>query len=213
MPSPINKGRPQGPPLQVIMRLIIATRNKSKLREIRKILKGIELPIVCLADLDKKFRIVENGKTFRENAAKKAIPVSKVYQGDYVIGEDSGLEVDCLEGGPGIYSKRYSGKNSTYLSNNRKLLKALKNVPLNKRGACFHCCLVVARGAKIIKVFDGKLKGRIAEESLGRHGFGYDPVFYLVKYKKTVAQLPITVKNRISHRARAFGKLRKYLTF
>lgn len=194
------------------MRLIVATRNKSKLREIRKILKDIDLPIVCLVQLDKKFRIVENGKTFQANAAKKALPVSKVYPQDYVLGEDSGLEVDYLGGGPGIYSKRYSGKNATYLSNNRKLLKALEDVPLVKRGANFHCCLVVALAGKAIKVFDGRLKGRISQESLGKHGFGYDPVLYLPKHKKTVAQLGSQIKNKISHRAQAFNKLKDYLT-
>ena len=195
------------------MRLIVATRNKSKLGEISKILKGIDIPIISLVQLDKKFRIVENAMTFKANAAKKAIPVSKAYPQDYVLGEDSGLEVDYLDGGPGIYSKRYSGKNATYLSNNRKLLKVLKDVALKNRGANFHCCLVVARAGKIIKVFEGRLRGRISQESLGKHGFGYDPLFYLPKYRKTLAQLGSQIKNKISHRAQAFGKLKDYLTF
>lgn len=193
------------------MRLIVATRNNSKLKEIRKILKAVSLPIVSLADLDKKFRIVENGKTFQENAAKKAIPVSRVYKDDFILGEDSGIEVDYLDGGPGIYSKRYAGKSGNPLKNNRKLLKAMEGVSPKRRGANFHCCLVLARAGKVVKVFDGKLKGRVNKEQIGSNGFGYDPVLYLSKHKKTVAQLPLSVKNRISHRAQAFGKLKEYL--
>lgn len=193
------------------MRLIVATRNRSKLREIKKILKGIRSPIISLADLDKKFRLAENGRTFLENAKKKAIPVSKVYKNDLVLGEDSGLEVDCLKGAPGIYSKRYSGKNSTYRKNNIKLLKTLQGIPWAKRGAHFRCCLVLVRAGKLIKVFEGKLSGRISREERGTNGFGYDPILYLPKYHRTVAQLPLEVKNRISHRAQAFKKLKKYL--
>ena len=193
------------------MRLIVATRNNSKLKEIRKILKGINLPIVSLADLDKKFRIVEDGKTFQENAKKKAIPVSKVYKDDLSLGEDSGIEVDYLDGGPGIYSKRYAGKSGNPLKNNRKLLKELAGVATKNRGANFHCCLVLAKQGRVVKVFDGKLKGRVNQEQIGSNGFGYDPVLYLSKYKKTVAQLPLSVKNKISHRAQAFRKLKKHL--
>ncbi|MFH1504846.1 MAG: RdgB/HAM1 family non-canonical purine NTP pyrophosphatase [Candidatus Omnitrophota bacterium] len=193
------------------MRLIIATRNKGKLREIREILKGVGLPIVCLEELDKKFRIVENAKTFLGNAEKKALPVSKVYKDDYVLGEDSGLEVEYLNGKPGVYSKRYSGKTATYRSNNLKLLKKLERVPVSERKASFICCLVLAKGAKVIKAFEGRLKGGIAEEAKGKNGFGYDPVLYLPEYKKTAAQIPLSLKNKISHRAKAFGKLKKYL--
>ncbi|MCQ9205096.1 MAG: RdgB/HAM1 family non-canonical purine NTP pyrophosphatase [Omnitrophica bacterium] len=193
------------------MRLIIATKNNHKLREIRKILKGISLPTVSLAALDKKFRIVENGKTFLENSLKKSIPVSRAYPQDYVLGEDSGLEVDFLRGAPGIYSKRYSGRNSTTEKNNTKLLRALKDVGVKKRGAHFICCLSLARNGKLIEVFQGKLRGRISTKAIGANGFGYDPVLYLPRYKKTVAQLPLSLKNRISHRAKAFKKLKTHL--
>ncbi len=193
------------------MRLIIATKNKGKLREIKKILKSLNFPIVSLADLDKKVRIVENGKTFLENATKKAIPVSKIYENDYVLGEDSGLEVDSLGGKPSIHSKRYAGKNATDIKNNKELLKALEGIPSKKRGAQYRCCLVLAKAGKLIKVFEGSLRGSINYTSKGNKGFGYDPVFYLPSYRKTVAQMPISVKNQISHRAKAFRKLKKYL--
>jgi XTP/dITP diphosphohydrolase len=193
------------------MRLIVATRNSSKLKEIRQILKGIKMPIVSLVDLDKKFRLIENGKTFQANAYKKALPVSKVYKSDYVLGEDSGIEVDCLKGAPGIYSKRYSGPRATYLTNNRKLLKALEDVSQNKRRACFRCCLALAWSGRKVRIFEGRLKGVIAKQAKGKNGFGYDPVMYLPKYKKTVAQLSLKEKNKISHRAQAFNKLKQYL--
>ena len=192
------------------MKLIVATQNKDKFKEIKYILGDLSIPIISLNELDKKFNIIEDGKTFRENALKKALPVSKHYKEDYVLGEDSGLEVKFLDGAPGIYAKRYAGANATYQSNNRKLLKELKGVTDKKRGAHFYCCLVLVYNRKLIKLFDGKLVGKIAKETSGRSGFGYDPVFYLTRYKKTVAQLPLTVKNKISHRAKAFGKLKTY---
>ena len=193
------------------MRLIVATRNKGKLREIKEILRGLDMRIVSLVDLKRRFRIVENGKTFKENAAKKAIPVSRVYKDDYVLGEDSGLVVKCLGGLPGVYSKRYAGKSGIASKNNSKLLKELSGLPASKRSAYFCCDLVIARAGKPIKRFEGRLNGCIHNEAKGTNGFGYDPVFYLPKYKKTVAQLPLATKNKISHRAKAFQKLKVYL--
>jgi len=193
------------------MRLIVATKNKDKFREIKIILRGSGLPIISLNELEKKFRIIEDGKTFQENAFKKALSVSRHYKDNYVLGEDSGLEVNYLNDAPGIYAKRYSGPKATYKSNNKKLLKNLKGVPAKKRGAAFRCCLVLACNGKRIKVFEGRLQGRIFDKARGENGFGYDPVFYLTHYKKTVAQLLPATKNKISHRAKAFKKLRRYL--
>ena len=193
------------------MRLIVATKNKNKLKEIKGILRGLEVSIVSLNELEKKFRIVENAKTFRENAFRKALPVSRHYKDNYVLGEDSGLEVNYLNQAPGIYSKRYSGPKATYKSNNKKLLENLKGVPAAKRQAAFRCCLVLAYNGKLVKVFEGILSGRISDKARGENGFGYDPVFYLTDYKKTVAQLPLSRKNKISHRAKAFRKLKTYL--
>jgi len=193
------------------MRLIVATQNKSKLREIRHILKGVKLPVISQDDLDREFHFKENGKTFFENAIKKTLPISKSYKDDLVVGEDSGLEVNYLGGAPGVYSKRYSGKNWTYEKNNQKILKKLEGITRNKRRANFHCCLVLFKNGKLIKKIDGRLNGYISNEPAGSQGFGYDPIFYLPKYKKTVAQLLAGVKNRISHRAKAFKILKKYI--
>jgi len=194
------------------MRLIIATNNDSKLKEIKAILKGIDCQIISLKQLPRKIRIVENGKTFAENAVKKAVAVSKLYADDYALGEDSGLEVDFLRGAPGVRSKRYASAGGDQTKNNRKLLKALANVPEAKRGACFRCTLALVKNRKVVRIFEGRLRGKISTAATGGNGFGYDPVFYLTSYKKTVAQLPLDVKNKISHRARAFNKLKKYLS-
>ncbi len=193
------------------MKLIIATENEGKLREIKHLLKGVKIPIVSLCKLDKKFHIKENGKTFFENAVKKTKPVSLACKDDLVAGEDSGLEVNFLKGAPGVYSKRYSGKNWTYEKNNLKILKELEGIPARKRKASFHCCLVLFKAGKLIKKIDGRLSGYISKESKGTKGFGYDPIFYLPKYKATIAQLPLSVKNRLSHRAIAFQKLKELL--
>ena len=190
------------------MRLIIATRNKGKLREIKHILDGRNLQIVFLSQLKKNFRIKEDGVTFLENALKKAMSVSRAYPDDLVAGEDSGLEVEYLGGKPGIFSKRYSGKGATDLKNNLKLLRKLKKVEKKKRRARFLCVIALAKNGKLIK---DKIEGIINKEMKGESGFGYDPVFYLPHYKKTVAQFPLSKKNKISHRARAFRKLRNYL--
>jgi len=193
------------------MRLIVATKNNSKLKEIKKILSGIDIPIVSLANLKKRFHIIENGANFIENASKKAVSVSRIYRRDYVIGEDSGLEVDYLDGKPGIYSKRYSGKKSTDKKNNKKVLTNLKGISGKKRGAAFNCTIALAKSGKVIGCFQGLLRGRISNKEKGNNGFGYDPIFYLNDYKKTVAELPLAKKNIISHRAKAFRKLKAYL--
>jgi len=193
------------------MKLIIATANVDKLKEIKVILRGIKFPIVCLADLDKKFHIKENGKTFLANATKKTKPISLAYPEDLVVGEDSGLEVAYLGGKPGVYSKRYSGKNWTYEKNNLKILKELQGVAWRKRNAHFTATLAVMRGGKLIKKLEGRLCGFISHRSSGNLGFGYDPILYIPKYRKTVAELSSATKNRISHRALAFRKLKVFL--
>ena len=194
------------------MRLIVATGNKGKLKEIRRILKGTKLKIVPMDALNKKFHIKENGTTFLSNAKKKTLPVSKYYSDDLVVGEDSGLEVKYLKFAPGVRSKRYSGKGATDLKNNHKLLDALSKCKGRDRAARYRCCLVLAKGGKVVKVFNGILNGRIYDKMCGSNGFGYDPLFFVSKYGKTVAQLPLKIKNQISHRGQAFLRLKKYLT-
>lgn len=193
------------------MRLIVATKNQSKVKEVKKILSGLSFKVLCLLDLPNKFKIIEDGKTFFENAVKKSLPVSEIYKDDYVVGEDSGLVVKHLKGEPGIYSARYSGQNATDLKNNQKLLEALEGIPKEKRKARFVCCLSLATGGKEKARFKGELEGFIGEKLEGENGFGYDPLFYIPFLRKTAAQLTVVQKNRVSHRAKAFQKLKGFL--
>lgn len=193
------------------MRVIIATANKDKLKEVRHILQGVKPRIVSLADLDKKFRIKENGKTFFDNAVKKTVPVSCAYPDDLVVGEDSGLEVKSLNNEPGVRSKRYAGPDAGDAAIISKVLTNMQGLPANERSAHFRCVLVLMKAGKVVRKFEGLLTGRIHTEPIGKNGFGYDPIFYLPKLKKTVAQIPLEEKNRISHRSQAFGKLKEYL--
>jgi XTP/dITP diphosphohydrolase len=193
------------------MRLIVATKNKSKMKEIRNILSDISFEVVSLNDLSEEFEIDENGKTFYENAKKKALTVSQIYRDNYVVGEDSGLCVQYLQGAPGVYSKRYSGKDATDLKNNLKLLNQLEEVPSENRIAKFICSLVLAKKGKEIAQFQSELNGLIHNKLEGANGFGYDPLFFLPKFNKTTAQLKTEQKNKISHRFGAFAKLKKFL--
>jgi XTP/dITP diphosphohydrolase len=193
------------------MKLIIATQNKGKMREIKKILKLPGLKIVSLCELSFDDSIKENGKTFFENALKKAVLVSKHFPSALVVGEDSGLEVVALGNRPGIFSKRYSGTRSSDELNNKKVLRQLKDIPFSKRKARFCCTIALVRNGKLLKKIVGTLSGYIAPKSAGSNGFGYDPIFYLSRHKKTVAQLSLNQKNTLSHRAQAFRKLKSYL--
>jgi len=174
-------------------------------------LRGVKLPMVCLADLEKKFDLKEDGQTFLENAIKKTLPVSAAYPGDYVAGEDSGLQVEALAGEPAVRSRRFSGPGSTDEKNNRKLLKILGGLPAKERKCCYQCWLVLFKNTRLLKICNGVLSGRIACQATGKNGFGYDPVFFLPKYKKTVAQLTLREKNAVSHRAKAFNSLKREL--
>lgn len=173
-------------------------------------LEGLDFALFSLNDYNDIPEIIEDGKTFLENALKKARVVSEL-TGEVVLADDSGLEVDYLGGEPGIYSSRYSGENATDESNIQKLLESLKGVPTEKRGASFRCVLVLYRPDGTFENFEGKFQGRIHDRPVGKRGFGYDPVFFLPERGITVAELPPEVKNTISHRAQAFNKLKKNL--
>ena len=192
------------------MELIIATRNAGKVREIRKALKGLGLRIYSLGDFSDVPDIDEDGKSFTENALKKARFFSR-YFGKLTIADDSGLEVDTLKGLPGIYSARYAGKGASNRENNRKLLREMEGVPLSKRGARFNCAMAIVSHDGKEAVAEGSCKGRIGFREVGKKGFGYDPLFILPQYGKTMAQLSLLEKNRISHRGKALRKLREII--
>jgi len=193
------------------MELIVATKNKKKLEEIKEILKGFNLKILSLADYPRPPRIIENGKTFRENAIKKAVKIAKFTQ-KLTLGEDSGLCVDALRGKPGVYSSRFAGKDKSDPKNNLKLLKLLEGLPVNKRRAHYYCVVALADKNGLLGVVEGKCRGFIGFTEKGNFGFGYDPLFVIPKYKKTFAQLGPRIKHKMSHRFRALQKAKASLS-
>jgi XTP/dITP diphosphohydrolase len=195
---------------EVRKELLVATRNKKKLEEIKEILKGLNLKIISLIDYPEIPDIIENGSTFKDNAVKKAVLVAKLTE-KLTLGEDSGLCVDALGGRPGVYSARFSGRDKSDPKNNLKLLKLLNGLPLNKRKAYYICAVALADENGLIGITQGKCCGFIGFKLKGNFGFGYDPLFVIPEYKKTFAQLGPGIKHRISHRYRALFKARKII--
>ncbi len=193
------------------MKLVVATRNKDKLREIKALLKGLPVKALSLDAFKGVPEVRENGKTLEDNAKKKAVQISKLLK-KFVVADDSGLEVEYLDGDPGVYSARFSGKGATYKSNNEKLLRLLKDIPLAKRKACFKCVIALADKGKIIGIAEGRCGGKIDFESKGDNGFGYDPLFIPDGFKKTFAQMSPAQKNKISHRSIAMTGAKKIIS-
>lgn len=189
------------------MQIVLATRNLKKAKEIREILKGLDVEFLSLKDFPEIKEIEEKGKTFSENATLKARKVTHLTK-KITLADDSGLEVDALGGRPGIYSARFARNDR---ERNRNLLKLLKNIPASKRGATFRCAVAIAWPNGKIRVLKGKYQGRIAFKERGKEGFGFDPVFIAPRYDKTFAELGLKKKNRISHRSRALRKAKKIL--
>ena len=187
-------------------RLIIATNNQGKVREIKAILSGFYDEILSLKDAGINHDVVEDGNSFHENARKQAVEISEMVDGD-VLADDSGLCVEALDGAPGIYSARFSGEGANDEKNNAKLLSLVKDK--ENRRAWFVCALVLANGGKEKLYVEEKAEGRIIDEPKGENGFGYDPLFYVEEYGQTFAEIPAEIKNKISHRAKALGKLQE----
>lgn len=185
--------------------IVIATRNKKKLEEIKEIIKAAGLKILSLKDFPGAPYIKEDGKTFSENASKKALKIARFTQ-RLTLGEDSGLCIDALGGAPGIYSSRFSGKDKSDLKNNLKVLRLLKGLPLKERTAHYTCAVSLADRNGLVGLAEGRCRGLIAFEMKGTRGFGYDPLFIISRYKKTFAQLGAAVKHKISHRYKALKK-------
>lgn len=191
------------------MKLVIATKNRGKARELGEMLKGLEVEVLSLADFPSVALPPEDGDTFTENALIKARAVFEA-TGLPSLADDSGLVVDALDGRPGIYSARYAGRNATDEDNYRKLLGELEGVPFDKRAARFVCALAYKDKVRE-EVFEGELCGRIAASPRGENGFGYDPVFEIERLKRTVAELAPSEKNAISHRAEALKGFKTWL--
>ena len=182
--------------------LYLATRNFGKVREIQALLAHLPVDILSLKDLPQAPEIVEDGETFAENARKKAEAVLAV-TGGVVLADDSGLEVEALQGEPGVRSSRYAGEGAADAANNARLLEKLAGVPLHRRSARFCCAVAIAAPGQETVVAEGYCRGIIALKPRGDRGFGYDPLFLIPAYQKTFGELSPDVKNRISHRSRA----------
>ncbi|MDP2941449.1 MAG: RdgB/HAM1 family non-canonical purine NTP pyrophosphatase [Candidatus Omnitrophota bacterium] len=192
------------------MELVVATKNLKKLKEIKAILRPFNLSVTSLTDYPQAPRIIENGKTFQENAVKKALKIARFTQ-KLTLGEDSGLCVDALNGAPGVYSSRFSGRDKSDGKNNLKLLKLLRGLPLNKRKAHYVCAVALADKDGIVGIAGGRCSGKIGFALKGSAGFGYDPLFVIPKYNKTFAQLGEKIKHRLSHRYHALEKAGKII--
>ena len=193
------------------MRIIFATGNKDKLREIRQILSDCSIEVISMRDAGIEGEAEETGKSFEENALQKA---RYVYEkngkrdGDLVVADDSGLEIDALNGEPGILSARYMGKDTSYREKNADLVKRLEGVPDERRTARFVCAMALICPDGRERVVRQTMEGRIGYGEAGENGFGYDPIFFLPEYGMTSAEVSPEVKNAISHRGKALREVR-----
>lgn len=191
-------------------KIIFATTNKGKLKEIREIL-GDKFEVLSMEEAGINIDIVENGTTFEENAIIKAETIMKIC-GEMVLADDSGLEVDYLNKEPGIYSSRYMGEDTPYSVKNKAIIDRLEGVEDEKRTARFVCAVACAIPNKYTLIAKETMEGIIAHEPSGENGFGYDPIFFLPEYGKTSAQLTMEEKNKISHRGKALRAMTKRLS-
>jgi XTP/dITP diphosphohydrolase len=197
-------------------RIILASNNLKKIKEIKEILKGYPYEIYSLKDMDIDIDVEEDGLTFEENAKKKAVEIHQylVNKGEsnfIVLSDDSGLEVDCLNGEPGVYSARYAGEHGNDYKNNLKLLQEMKDFKGDERSARFVCVIAVVFEDGNVKTVRGEVEGYIIEEIKTEGGFGYDPLFFYKGFNKTFGEATPEEKNAISHRGNALKKLKDIL--
>mgnify|MGYP003372650638 CR=1 FL=1 len=191
-------------------RIIFATGNEGKMKEIREILKDLDVQVLSMKEAGIQVDIVEDGTTFEENAIIKAKAVCQA-SGEIALADDSGLVIDYLNGEPGVYSARYMGENTSYHIKNANLIERLQGVPDEQRTARFACVIAAAFPDGTVKTVYGAMEGRIGYEEAGENGFGYDPIFYLPEYDCTSAQLSMEEKNKISHRGKALRAIKDEL--
>lgn len=194
----------------ILMEIVVATRNRKKLKEISRILEGLDVNLFTMDEFPDCPEVEETEMTFEGNALKKAIAVSSC-TGKAALADDSGLEVDALDGAPGVYSARYAGDGATDRDNVDKLMSELESVPEEKKMARFVCVIALAWPEGRVETFYGKVEGRIGRSPAGTSGFGYDPVFYPEGHHRTFAEMPPTEKDAMSHRGRALERLREYM--
>lgn len=189
-------------------KIIFATGNQDKMKEIRMILSDLGMPILSMKEAGIDVDVVEDGATFEENALIKVTEIAKVVDNCIVLADDSGLEIDYLNKEPGIYSARYAGVDTSYDIKNNLLLERLAGVPDEKRTARFVCAIAAAFPDGTTEVVRGTIEGIIGHEIVGENGFGYDPIFYLPQYGLTTAQISPELKNELSHRGNALRAMR-----
>lgn len=193
----------------MIEEIFLATKNKGKLSEFISILKDVVNVRSVYEVIDEHIYVKEDGETLEENATIKAVCFSKLLKG-LIVADDSGLFVDILNGRPGVFSSRYAGEHASDRDNIDKLLNEMEGIPFDKRQATFRCVIAAAYKGKLLKTFKGSVQGFIGEIIKGESGFGYDPIFYIDKYK-SFAEIGEEQKNKISHRAQAIEKLKEFL--
>lgn len=191
-------------------RLVVATRNRGKLDEIRAILASLPVEVASLADYPEIEPIEEDGATFEANAVKKALHVA-ASTGHLTLADDSGIEVDALDGAPGVHSARFAGPEATDEANNAKLLELMAAVPDAERTARFRCVVAIATPEGHLEAAEGVCEGLVARRERGDKGFGYDPLFLVPEWGMTFGELPEGIKNAISHRGRALAAARNAL--
>lgn len=191
--------------------LVIASKNKYKIREIKELLADLAIDVKAIEEVMDLPEIIEDEPTFKANAIKKAVETAKA-TGCLTLADDSGLEVEYLNGEPGVLSSRYSGIAGDDQLNNKKLLHKLIDVPWEKRDAWFKCVIALATPDGDVDICEGKCSGKIGYHEKGEFGFGYDPLFVIPEYNKTFAEINPELKNTISHRAKALSQLKKKLS-
>lgn len=192
-------------------RIVFATRNENKMKEIRMILEDLGMEILSMKEAGVDVDIVEDGASFEENAEIKARAVARVLTNDIVLADDSGLEIDYLDKAPGIYSARFAGEDTSYDIKNNILLDRMEGVPDEERTARFVCAVAAVFPDGTVDVVRETIEGRVAYEPAGDNGFGYDPIFYVPEYGCTTAQMSPEQKNELSHRGKALRSMRAIL--
>lgn len=191
-------------------RIIFATGNEGKMKEVRMILADLDYEIVSMKEAGVEIEIIEDGETFEENALIKASAIAKE-TGELVLADDSGLEIDYFDKAPGVYSARYLGEDTPYDIKNGIILERMEGVEEEKRTARFVCVIAAVFPDGTSKTVRGTIEGMIGYESRGKNGFGYDPIFYLPEYGCTSAEIPLEEKNKISHRGKALKQIKEFL--
>jgi XTP/dITP diphosphohydrolase len=195
----------------VINSLVLATANRHKAEEMRAILDDVGIPILTLNEFPDFPGVEEDGVTCQENAIKKS-KATAAFTGHWALADDTGLEVDALQGRPGVYAARYAGEQATYEDNCKKLLQELESVPSGQRTARFITVVALSNPEGQTEIVEGILEGTITQEFQGTGGFGYDPVFYVPQAGKTLAEMTFAEKNQISHRAQAVTNAKSLLS-